>query len=60
MKTNNLGNILHSINFRKLAKPAALCIIAIFVISMLSVFASSGVQAAINNACTAYFGRPDT
>ena len=46
MKTHNIGNTGHSINFRKLAKPAALCIIAIFVISMLSVFASTGVQAA--------------
>jgi hypothetical protein len=46
MKTHTLGNILHSINFRKLAKPAVLCIIAIFAISMLTVFATTGVQAA--------------
>ena len=46
MKTHNLENTRHSINFRKLAKPAVLCISALFIISMLSVFASTGVQAA--------------
>ena len=46
MKTNKSGNILKTINLRKLAKPAVLFISALFIISMLSVFASNGVQAA--------------
>ena len=49
-KIYNVRNTLHSINLRKLAKPAGLCIIAIFIISMLSVFATSGVQAATTPA----------
>ncbi len=46
MKTNKLGNIVDSINFRKLAKPLALFTIAIFAISAVSVFSLSGVHAA--------------
>ena len=46
MKTHTLANTGHSISFRKLAKPLGLCFIAIFVISMVSVFATTGVQAA--------------
>jgi hypothetical protein len=46
MKTHTIENTGHSINFRKLTKPAVLCIIAIFAISILTVFATTGVQAA--------------
>ena len=49
MKTRNSGNT-HSIHFRKLAKPVVLSIIAIFVISMLSVFVSTGAPASITPA----------
>ena len=48
MKTCNLGNIHQSINLRKLAKPTALCLIAIFAISILSFFAATQVQASTN------------
>jgi hypothetical protein len=46
MKTHHLGKILHSKNLRKLAKPAALFISAFLIISMISVFLLSPVQAA--------------
>ncbi len=46
MKKNNSGNILDTLNFRKFAKPAVLFICAIFIISMLTVFATNGAQAA--------------
>ena len=46
MKTYNLGITVQPINFRKLAKPAALCITALFIMSMLPVFSSFAVQAA--------------
>ena len=46
MKEHSLENIRHSINLRKLAKPAVLFISALFIISMVSFFASTGVQAA--------------
>ena len=39
-----------TINFRKLAKPAALLISALFIISMLTVFAANGAQAATTPA----------
>ena len=38
MKTDNLGNILYPLNFKKLAKPAALFTIAIFAMSMFAIF----------------------
>ncbi len=46
MKNNVLGIIVHSLNLRKLSKPAVLCIAALFVISMVSVLGANGVQAA--------------
>ncbi len=46
MKTNNKEKTRHSMNLRKFAKPAALCIIAIFAISIFSAFAFNGVHAA--------------
>ena len=46
MKKLNLDKTVHPINHRKLTKSAVLCIIAIFIISMLSVFAAAPVQAA--------------
>jgi len=45
MKTNKLGNIAHPINFRKLAKPAALFTIVIFALSMLTILSSTEVHA---------------
>ncbi len=44
-KIYNVKNTLHSRNLRKLAKPVALCISVLFIISMLSVFATTTVQA---------------
>jgi len=46
MKTHNLKKTIHTINLRKLTKPTALCISVLFVLSILSVFSSSAVQAA--------------
>ncbi|MCL5948939.1 MAG: hypothetical protein M1490_00480, partial [Candidatus Bathyarchaeota archaeon] len=46
MNTNNIRNILHSINLKKHAKPTAICLTALFILSMLSVFATPTVQAA--------------
>src|SRR5665648_315814 len=50
MKTHNLKKTQHSINLRKLIKPAALCISALFIISILSVFSLTAVQAATTPA----------
>lgn len=46
MKTNNSQKKQHLINLRKLTKPTALFISALFVISVLLAFSSSAVQAA--------------
>ena len=46
MKTNNLKKKQHSINLRKLTKPTALFISALFVISILLAVSSNAVQAA--------------
>jgi len=54
MKTHNSGKTLHPINLRNLAKPAALCISALFIISMLSALSLFAVQAA--TATPATFG----
>jgi hypothetical protein len=50
MKTHNLKKTQHSINLRKLTKPAALCISALFIISILSAFSLTAVQAATTPA----------
>ena len=39
MNTKHLGKALQSISHRKLAKPLAICMTALFIISMVSVFA---------------------
>ena len=54
MKTHNTGKIVHLINPRKLTKPAALCISALFIMSILSAFAFCAVHGA--TASTATFG----
>ena len=46
MKTNTLGKIQRTLNLKKLAKPAVLCISAVLVICMVSTFTFSGVHAA--------------
>ncbi len=46
MKTNNIKKTIHTIKLRKLAKPIALCLSALFIISILLVFESSAVQGA--------------
>ncbi len=46
MKNNVLGFIVHTLNLRKLSKPAVLCIAVLFIVSMVSVLGASGVQAA--------------
>ncbi len=46
MKTNTVGNIAKTLNLKKLAKPAVLCISAILAICMVSTFSFSGVHAA--------------
>ena len=48
MKTNKLKRTAHFINLRKLAKPTALCISALIILSMVSAFSFSAVQAASN------------
>jgi hypothetical protein len=45
MKINKLRNKIHSIKLRKLAKLTALCISALFIISILSVFSLPAVRA---------------
>ena len=45
MNTTNLGKALHSISHRKLAKPFAICITALFVISMITILAPGAVHA---------------
>ncbi len=45
MKTNKFIKTLGYINLRKLAKPAALCFSALFIMSMLSFLAATTVQA---------------
>jgi len=47
MKTHNISRKLHPENLRKLTKPVALCISALFIISMLSALALTPVQARI-------------
>ena len=46
MKINNQTKTVHKIGLRKLAIPAALFISALFIISVLLIFASSAVQGA--------------
>ena len=46
MNTSSIRNSLHSINLKKQTKPTAICLTAIFVLSMLSVFVAAPVQAA--------------
>jgi hypothetical protein len=46
MKINAIEKILHTLNAKKLSKPLAVCITALFLVSMISVFASQPVQAA--------------
>jgi hypothetical protein len=63
VKTNNL-KIFQTVNFRKLKKPIAICISALFIISMLSVFSLSTVQAATvttfgNSAVGTYLDQND-
>jgi hypothetical protein len=45
MKISTIGNKLHSIDRKGLAKPLALLICAVFVISMVTAFATIGVKA---------------
>jgi hypothetical protein len=45
MKTHNLGKTFNPINLRKLAKPVALCISILFIISMLPALSSNTIQA---------------
>ena len=46
MKIRNLKKTQHSINFRKFTKLTAICISALFIISILSTFSLTSVQAA--------------
>jgi hypothetical protein len=46
MNTSSIRNSLHSINLKKQTKPTAICLTAIFVLSMRSVFVAAPVQAA--------------
>ena len=46
MNIHNIRNTLHSINIRKLAKPTAICLTAVFILSMISVLSTTPVQAA--------------
>jgi len=46
LKDNNFKKKQHFINLRKLTKPAAFCISALFIISILLAFSSTAVQAA--------------
>jgi hypothetical protein len=46
MKKLNIANRLHSISFRRIAKPLAICITALFMISMVSALSNNTVQAA--------------
>ena len=45
MKIHNLGKILHPINLKKLTKPTVILISALFILSILSVFSPTQVQA---------------
>ncbi len=45
MKKHRLGNRVNTLNLRKLAKPAVLCISTLFIISMVAAFSSTGVHA---------------
>jgi hypothetical protein len=45
MNTHNIKNTVLSLNLRKFSKPTALCLTAVFIVSMLSVFAAVPVQA---------------
>ncbi len=48
MKNLNIANTLHSINVKKLTKPLVVCLSALFIISMISVLASTApVQAEV-------------
>ena len=46
MNTNNIRQTLHSLNLKKLSKPTAICLTALFIVSILSIFTSMPVQAA--------------
>ncbi|MGE5554713.1 MAG: cellulase family glycosylhydrolase [Methanocella sp.] len=46
MNTNILEKTLHTLNAKKLSKPIAICMTALFLISMVSVLAMQPVQAA--------------
>lgn len=46
MNTHNIRNAVQSLNLRKIAKPSALLLSAVFIVSILSVFAAAPVQAA--------------
>ncbi len=46
MKTNVLAKTVHSLHIHKNAKPLAVCISALFIFSMIAVFATTPVQGA--------------
>lgn len=46
MRIQKIANILDTINARKLAKPLAICLTALFIFSMISVLATAPVKAA--------------
>ncbi len=50
MKKYISGDIAHPINLKRLAKPTGLALCALFIISMLSIFAGTGVHAATPSA----------
>ena len=50
MNTKILGKPLHSIHTKKISKPLVICISALFIISMLSVFATPSAKAATTSA----------
>jgi hypothetical protein len=45
MNTSTIANTLHSLHIRKLSKPLAACITALFVVSMLSAFSLTAAPA---------------
>jgi hypothetical protein len=50
MKIVNIRNRVNPINHRKLAKPTAICLVAIFAFSMIAVFNATPVNAATTSA----------
>ena len=58
LKTNILAKTAHATNLRKFSKPLAICISALFIISMVISIRSINSSERNNDICAAYLRHP--